>query len=380
VISLIISFTITSPSSPKRAKLSSEVERLEETTMTDSTTARLGINGFGRIGRLVCRAALTSGRAKMVAINDPFMDIEHMVYLFKYDSVHGRFKGTVEAASNPPRLIVNGSPILVFAEKNPASIPWGANGVDFVCESTGVFRTAEKCAGHLKGGAKTVVISAPPKDDSPMFVMGVNHEMYDPSMRVISNASCTTNCLAPLAKVLHDNFGIVEGLMTTCHAMTANQLTVDGPARGGKDWRAGRAAGNNIIPSSTGAAKAVGVVIPELKGKLTGMALRVPTQDVSVVDLTVRLRDAASFEKIKATIKAAAASGPLAGILGYTEEAVVSQDFVDDLHSSIFDAGASMSLNDHFCKLISWYDNEFGYSNRLVDLVAYAHGRSSSKL
>lgn len=329
---------------------------------------QLGVNGFGRIGRLVCRAAIKNPEVKVVLINDPFMDTEYMAYLFKYDSVHGVWKGTVEHTADS--IIVDGVKIAVSAEKDPASIPWGKNGADYVCESTGVFTTSEKCQGHLKGGAKKVIISAPPKDDTPMFVMGVNHTGYTSNMNVISNASCTTNCLAPLAKVIHDNFGIVEGLMTTVHAATANQLTVDGPSKGGKDWRAGRSAGANVIPSTTGAAKAVGKVIPSLNGKLTGMAFRVPVPDVSVVDLTCRLEKPASYEQICAVLKAAS-EGELKGILGYTEDQVVSQDFVSDARSSIFDAKAGIALNDKFVKLISFYDNEWGYSNRLVDLAVY---------
>jgi glyceraldehyde 3-phosphate dehydrogenase len=337
--------------------------------MASEGRIRLGINGFGRIGRLVCRAAVANPHVDVVAVNDPFMDLEYMVYQFKYDSTHGRFKGTVEAKGD--KLVIDGKEVAVFSEKDPANIPWGTAGADYICESTGVFTTTPKASAHLKGGAQKVVISAPAKDkETPMFVLGVNEEKYDPSMKVVSNASCTTNCLAPLAKIINDNFEIVEGLMTTVHSVTANQLTVDGPAKGGKDWRAGRAAGTNIIPASTGAAKAVGVVIPELNGKLTGMAFRVPTTDVSVVDLTVRLGKPASYETIKATIKAEA-EGRLKGIMGYTEDAVVSCDFVTDARSSIFDADAGIALNDNFVKLVSWYDNEWGYSNRLVDLVVY---------
>mmetsp|Transcript_9870 Transcript_9870/g.11824 ORF Transcript_9870/g.11824 Transcript_9870/m.11824 type:complete len:336 (+) Transcript_9870:96-1103(+) len=329
---------------------------------------KLGVNGFGRIGRLVTRAAIQNPEAEIVAINDPFMNIDYMAYLFKYDSVHGVWPGEVSASGDS--LIVDGKTIKVFAERDPAAIPWGASGAEVVCESTGVFTTGEKAKAHLAGGCKRVIISAPPKDDTPMFVMGVNHTEFKTDMTVISNASCTTNCLAPLAKVINDEFGIVEGLMTTVHASTANQLTVDGPAKGGKDWRAGRAAGANVIPSSTGAAKAVGKVIPELNGKLTGMAFRVPTPDVSVVDLTCRLAKPATYEQIKAAMKKASETN-LKGVLGYTEDAVVSQDFVNDTRSSIFDAGAGISLNENFCKLISWYDNECGYSNRLVDLAIY---------
>lgn len=333
-------------------------------------TVTLGINGFGRIGRLVCRAAIKSGKATVACINDPFMDLDYMVYLFKYDSVHGVFDGTVE--HDDTGLIVNGIHIKVTAEKDPSLIPWGKAGADYVCECTGVFTTTATAGKHLQGGCKKVIISAPAKDaETPLIVMGVNQETFKSSMNVVSNASCTTNCLAPLAKVINDNFGIVEGLMTTVHATTANQLTVDGPSRGGKDWRAGRCAGANVIPSSTGAAKAVGKVIPELNGKLTGMAFRVPTPDVSVVDLTVRLERPATYEQIKAAVKEASESPQYKGILSYTEDQVVSQDFVGNTHSSIFDANAGISLNDNFCKLISWYDNENGFSNRMVELACY---------
>jgi len=337
---------------------------------------RVGINGFGRIGRLVCRAAIENPGAMMVAVNDPFMDLEYMVYQFKYDSVHGKFAGSVEAKDG--NLVINGQVVHVFHEKDPANIPWGSVGAEYVCESTGVFTSTEKAGAHLTGGAKKVIISAPPKDDTPMFVMGVNHAAYNPELRVVSNASCTTNCLAPLAKVLNDRFGIVEGLMTTVHATTANQLTVDGPSRGGKDWRAGRCAGYNVIPASTGAAKAVGKVIPVLNGKLTGMAFRVPTADVSVVDLTVKLARETSLDEIKAAIKEES-EGAMKGVLGYTEEQVVSQDFVHDSRSSIFDASACIGLNPTFFKLVSWYDNEWGYSNRLVDLINHMHTVDSGK-
>lgn len=330
---------------------------------------QLGINGFGRIGRLVARAALKNPNVKLMLINDPFMDTEYMAYLFKYDSVHGVWDGTVEHAADG--IVVDGVKIAVSAEKDPASIPWGAKGAHYVCESTGVFTTSEKASAHLKGGAKKVIISAPPKDDTPMFVMGVNHTKYSKDMNIVSNASCTTNCLAPLAKVINDNFGIIEGLMTTVHAATANQLTVDGPSKGGKDWRAGRSAGANVIPSSTGAAKAVGKVIPALNGKLTGMAFRVPTPDVSVVDLTVRIEKPATYQQICDTIKAASESAEFKGILGYTEDQVVSQDFVNDTRTSIFDAKAGIGLNDNFVKLISWYDNESGYSNKIIELAIY---------
>ena len=338
--------------------------------MSCENKVRIGINGFGRIGRLVCRAAAMNPKVSVVAINDPFMDLEYMCYLFLHDSTHGKFKGTVKVTAEG--LEINGNLVKVFSEKNPRDIPWGSVNADYVCESTGVFTSADKAGGHIQGGCKKVIISAPPKDATPMYVMGVNHQLYDGSAHVVSNASCTTNCLAPLAKVIHDNFGIVEGLMTTVHAVTANQLSVDGPSRGGKDWRAGRCASNNVIPASTGAAKAVGKVIPALNGKLTGMSFRVPVSDVSVVDLTCRLEKGASYEEIKAVIKAAS-EGELKGILGYTEEQVVSQDFITDSRSSIFDALAGISLNDNFVKLVSWYDNEWGYSNRLVDLAIHMH-------
>jgi glyceraldehyde 3-phosphate dehydrogenase len=328
----------------------------------------IGINGFGRIGRLVARAAIENPKTKVVAINDPFMDIEYMVYLFKYDSTHGRYPGTVEHKDG--NLVVDGQVIHVFSARNPSEIPWGTAGATYVCESTGVFTTTESANAHIQGGCKKVVISAPPKDGTPMYVMGVNHKEYDGSAHIVSNASCTTNCLAPLAKVINDNFGIVEGLMTTVHAVTATQLPVDGPSRGGKDWRAGRSCGQNIIPSSTGAAKAVGKVIPALNGKLTGMAFRVPTPDVSVVDLTCRIEKSATLAEIKAVVKAAS-EGAMNGILGYTEDEVVSNDFLHDKRSSIFDASSCIALNDNFVKLVSWYDNEWGYSNRLVDLVVY---------
>jgi glyceraldehyde 3-phosphate dehydrogenase len=305
---------------------------------------------------------------RVVAVNDPFMTLDYMVYQFKYDSVHGPWHGTVEARDG--KLVINGHEVHVFFAKEPAAIPWGSVGAHYVCESTGVFTSADKCEGHIAGGAKKVVISAPPKDDTPMFVMGVNADQYHPGLRVVSNASCTTNCLAPLAKIIHDAFGIAEGLMTTVHALTATQLTVDGPSKGGKDWRAGRAASTNVIPASTGAASAVGKVLPALKGKLTGMAFRVPVTDVSVVDLTCRLDKPATYDAIKAAIKAAAA-GPYAGIVGYTEDEVVSSDFIGDKRSCIFDASAGIQLNEHFVKLVAWYDNEMGYSNRLVDLLAH---------
>ena len=330
--------------------------------------AKVGINGFGRIGRLVFRAAMYNEKVDVVGINDPFIDLEYMVYMLRYDTVHGQFKGTIETKGD--KLVVNGKEIAVYASMNPAEIPWKDCGAEYVVESTGVFTTTEKASAHIEAGAKKVVISAP-SADAPMFVMGVNNDKYTKDMTVISNASCTTNCLAPLAKVIHEKFGIIEGLMTTVHATTATQKTVDGPSK--KDWRGGRGAAFNIIPSSTGAAKAVGKVIPELNGKLTGMAFRVPTADVSVVDLTCRLEKAASYDDIKAAVKAAS-ENELQGILGYTEDAVVSSDFISDARTSIFDAKAGISLNDNFVKLVSWYDNEWGYSNKVVDLIAYAYG------
>merc|ERR1712045_496165 len=325
---------------------------------------KIGINGFGRIGRLVLRAAIEKG-ATVVAVNDPFIPLDYMVYMFKSDSTHGKFKGEVK--EDGKFLYVNGMKITVFMERDPTAIPWASAGAEYIVESTGVFTTQDKALAHTKGGAKKVIISAP-SADAPMFVMGVNHEKYDKSLTVVSNASCTTNCLAPLAKVINDSFGIEEGLMTTVHATTATQKTVDGPS--GKDWRGGRGAAQNIIPSSTGAAKAVGKVIPELNGKLTGMAFRVPPPDVSVVDLTVRLQKEASYEEICAKIKEAA-NGPMKGILGYTDEALVSSDFIGDVRSSIFDAKAGIQLSKTFVKLVSWYDNEIGYSNRVIDLISY---------
>jgi glyceraldehyde 3-phosphate dehydrogenase len=333
-------------------------------TNKNDSMAKVGINGFGRIGRLVLRAALAKG-VEVVAINDPFIEVDYMVYMFKYDSTHGRYKGEVKADGKC--LVVDGKKIQVFNSMKPEEIPWGKSGAEYVVESTGVFTTIEKANAHIKGGAKKVIISAP-SADAPMFVMGVNNEKYDKSMNIISNASCTTNCLAPLAKVINDNFGIKDGLMTTVHAYTATQKTVDGPSA--KAWRDGRTAAQNIIPASTGAAKAVGKVIPELNGKLTGMAFRVPTPDVSVVDLTCNLNKGASMDQIKATVKAAA-EGPMKGILGYCDEQVVSSDFIGDSNSSIFDANACIALTDTFVKLISWYDNEFGYSCRVVDLIKY---------
>jgi len=332
---------------------------------------KVGINGFGRIGRLVLRASLAyPDEVIVVAVNDPFLQPEYMAYQLQYDTVHGRFPAKI--TFDQSNIYVDGNKIHVFAERAPKDIAWSNCGVEYVCESTGLFRTAEKAKGHIlgKNPAKKVIISAPAKDKSPMFVMGVNHTDYTSDMNIVSNASCTTNCLAPIAKVMDDNFGIVEGLMTTIHAMTANQLTVDGPAKGGKDWRAGRAASANIIPSSTGAAKAVGIVLPQLNGKLTGMAFRVPTVDVSVVDLTVRIAKAASYDTIKAAMKKAS-ENELKGILGYTEDKVVSQDFRGVNLSSVFDAGAGISLSPNFVKIVSWYDNECGYSSRLIDLIKY---------
>jgi glyceraldehyde 3-phosphate dehydrogenase len=332
--------------------------------------SKIGINGFGRIGRLVLRAAIERG-AQVVAVNDPFIGLDYMVYMFQYDSTHGRFKGTVKAEDG--FLVVNGNKITVFSERDPKAIPWGKAGAEYVVESTGVFTTIDKASAHLEGGAKKVIISAP-SADAPMFVVGVNLDAYDPSLKIVSNASCTTNCLAPLAKVIHDNFEIVEGLMTTVHATTATQKTVDGPS--GKLWRDGRGAAQNIIPASTGAAKAVGKVIPALNGKLTGMAFRVPVANVSVVDLTVRLAKPASYDAIKQKVKEAS-EGPLKGILDYTEDQVVSSDFIGDNHSSIFDAAAGISLNDNFVKLISWYDNEFGYSSRVIDLIKFMQSKDN---
>jgi len=330
--------------------------------------AKMGINGFGRIGRLVFRAAMANPNVEVVAVNDPFMDLEYMVYMLKYDSVHKMYPGTVEKGEGC--LIVDGKTVTIFAEKDPASIPWGKAGADYVCESTGVFCDKPKAGLHLGGGCKKVIISAPPKDDVPMFVCGVNHTEYKSDLQVVSNASCTTNCLAPLAKVVNDKFGIVEGLMTTVHAMTATQLTVDGPSRGGKDWRGGRCASQNIIPSATGAAKAVGKVIPSLNGKLTGMAFRVPTPDVSVVDLTCKLEKEASYDDIVAAIKEASETS-MKGVLSWTDDEVVSTDFISNKFSSIFDIKAGIALNKNFVKLVSWYDNEWGYSNRLVDLCVH---------
>ncbi|MCI9196252.1 MAG: type I glyceraldehyde-3-phosphate dehydrogenase [Angelakisella sp.] len=329
---------------------------------------KIGINGFGRIGRLVFRIAVAQPEVfEVVAVNDPFISTDYMAYMTKYDTIHGRFDGVAEAKDG--KFLVNGKEVKTFDKMNPEEIPWGELGVEYVVESTGVFTTTEKCQAHLKAGAKKVIISAPAKDkETPTFVMGVNNDTYTADMNVVSNASCTTNCLAPLAKVIHDAFGIKEGLMTTVHATTGTQKTVDSPSK--KDWRGGRAAAGNIIPSSTGAAKACALVIPSLKGKLTGMAFRVPTLDVSVVDLTCSLEKPATYEEICAAVKAAS-EGPMKGILGYTDEDVVSSDFYTDPRTSIFDAKAGIMLNDHFVKLVSWYDNEWGYSNKLLDLIKH---------
>jgi glyceraldehyde 3-phosphate dehydrogenase len=327
-------------------------------------TIKVGINGFGRIGRFVLRAACERSDIEIVGIND-LLDADYMAYMLKYDSTHGKFNGTVEVTDG--QLIVNGKTIRVTAQRNPEDLAWDAISADVVVESTGLFLTDETARKHIKAGAKKVVLSAPSKDATPMFVMGVNHNEYA-GQDVVSNASCTTNCLAPLAKVLHDNFGIVDGLMTTVHATTATQKTVDSPSA--KDWRGGRGASQNIIPSSTGAAKAVGKVIPELNGKLTGMAFRVPTADVSVVDLTVNLAKPATYAEICAAMKAAS-EGDMKGVMGYTEDAVVSQDFIGDVRTSIFDATAGIALTDTFVKLVAWYDNEIGYSNKVLDLVAH---------
>ncbi len=326
---------------------------------------KIGINGFGRIGRLVFRAAQSRKDVQVVAIND-LLDVDYIAYMLKYDSVHGKFDGTIEVVDG--QLIVNGKKIRISAEKEPAALKWDEVGADYVVESTGLFLTREKAEAHLKAGAKKVVMSAPSKDDTPMFVMGVNNKKLTKDMDIVSNASCTTNCLAPITKVLNDNFGVVEGLMTTIHAATATQKTVDGPSK--KDWRGGRGILGNIIPSSTGAAKAVGKVIPELNGKLTGMSFRVPTPDVSVVDLTCRLAKPATYAEICAAMKKAS-EGELKGILGYTADAVVSTDFTSDPHTSIFDEKAGIALNDNFVKIVSWYDNEWGYSNKVVDLICY---------
>ena len=326
---------------------------------------KIGINGFGRIGKLAFQAALSKEGVEIVAINDPFITADYMAYMVKYDTVHGRFNGTISAEEG--KLVVNGKEIKVYNQMDPKDIPWGKDGVDYVLECSGVFTTMEKAGAHLDAGAKKVIISAPSKD-APMFVMGVNNETYTPDMNIISNASCTTNCLAPLAKVINDNFGIKDGLMTTVHSTTATQKTVDGASK--KDWRGGRAASSNIIPSSTGAAKAVGKVIPELNGKLTGMSFRVPTVDVSVVDLTCNLAKPATYEEICNAVKKAC-ENEMKGIMEYTDEPVVSSDFISDPHTSIFDAAAGIALTDTFVKLVAWYDNEWGYSNKLVDLAMY---------
>ena len=330
------------------------------------STIKVGINGFGRIGRLVFRAMAERSNIEVVGIND-LIDAEYMAYMLKYDSVHGSFKGEVSVQGN--NLVVNGKTIRVTAEKDPNNLKWNEIGAEYIVESTGLFLSKDSAQAHINAGAKKVILSAPSKDDTPMFVMGVNHKELTDDIKIFSNASCTTNCLAPLAKVIHDNFGIAEGLMTTVHATTATQKTVDGPSA--RDWRGGRSALNNIIPSSTGAAKAVGKVIPSLNGKLTGMSFRVPTADVSVVDLTVKLDKPTSYEEICAAIKAAS-EGELKGILGYTEDAVVSQDFVSDARTSIFDKEAGIMLNPTFVKLVSWYDNEWGYSNKLADMLVHS--------
>ena len=329
---------------------------------------KVGINGFGRIGRLVFRAAVNQPDTfEIVGINDPFIDLDYMVYMVKYDSMHGRFEGDIKAENG--KLVVNGRKINVFAEKDPADIPWGKINAEYVVESTGVFATTEKASAHIKAGAKKVVISAPAKDkETPTFVCGVNLDTYTKDMKVVSNASCTTNCLAPLTKVINDKFGIVEGLMTTVHSTTATQKTVDGPSK--KDWRGGRAASGNIIPSSTGAAKACALVIPAVKGKLTGMSMRVPTLDGSVVDLTCRLEKPTTYDDICKTVKEASETS-MKGVLAYTEDAIVSSDILGDPHTSIFDATAGIMLNDHFVKLIAWYDNEWGYSNKVLDLIKH---------
>ncbi|GMH39458.1 hypothetical protein BSKO_07356 [Bryopsis sp. KO-2023] len=350
-------------------------EGLKETKVSETgQKVKVGINGFGRIGRLVMRALLKRDDMEVVAVNDPFIPADYMAYMLKYDSVHGRWNGKVESTSDG--LVIDGTAVKTFGCMEPSEIPWGESGVDFVVESTGVFTTIDSASRHLDAGAKKVVISAP-SADAPMFVMGVNDEKYDhTTMHIVSNASCTTNCLAPLAKVVHEKFGIKEGLMTTVHATTATQKTVDGPSK--KDWRGGRGASGNIIPSSTGAAKAVGKVLPDLNGKLTGMAFRVPTADVSVVDLTVQLEKATTYEEIMAVLKEAS-ENDMAGVLGYTEDAVVSTDFTGDNNSSIVDAKAGIMLSPTFVKLVSWYDNEWGYSNRVVDLMAHMAAVAAQK-
>jgi glyceraldehyde 3-phosphate dehydrogenase len=328
---------------------------------------KIGINGFGRIGSLAFRSAVNRENVQVVAIND-LLDVDYLAYMLKYDSVHGKFDGTVDVKDG--KLIVNGNEIRITAERDPANLKWDEVEAEYVIESTGFFLTEETAGKHLEAGAKKVVLSAPSKDDTPMFVMGVNNTELKADQKIFSNASCTTNCLSPIAKVLNDNWGISEGLMTTVHAATATQKTVDGPSM--KDWRGGRSAIGNVIPSSTGAAKAVGKVIPALNGKLTGMAFRIPTMDVSVVDLTVKLEKPATYAEICAAMKAASESGPMKGVLGYTEDMVVSQDFVGDTRTSIFDANAGIALNDNFVKVVSWYDNEIGYSTKIVDLIEYA--------
>lgn len=333
---------------------------------------KVGINGFGRIGRLVFRAAMQRGDAEIVAVNDPFIDVDYMIYMLKYDTVHGRYHAKMEEKDG--KLVVNGKEIAVYNCMDPKEIPWKEAGAEYVLESTGIFTTMEKAAAHFNGGAKKVVISAP-SADAPMFVMGVNNHSYTSDMKIVSNASCTTNCLAPLTKVINDNFGIIEGLMTTVHSQTATQKTVDGPSK--KDWRGGRAASANIIPSSTGAAKAVSKVIPEMEGKLTGMSFRVPTIDVSVVDLTCRLAKPATYEEIKTAVKKAC-ENEMKGIMDYTEDDVVSSDFLTDAHTSIFDAKAGIALNDNFVKLIAWYDNEWGYSNKALDLIIHMYNADNA--
>ena len=336
---------------------------------------KIGINGFGRIGRMVFRACLEHPEIDVVGIND-LCPADYLAYMLKYDTMHGRCKADIESRENA--LVVNGQVIPVFSERDPANLKWGKLGAEYIVESTGLFLTKEKAAGHIAAGAKKVVMSAPSKDDTPMFVMGVNHKNYTSDMQFVSNASCTTNCLAPIAKVLHENFGIKDGLMTTIHSVTATQETVDGPSL--KDWRGGRAATANIIPSSTGAARAVGKVIPELNGKLTGMSMRVPTLDVSVVDLTVTLEKPTTYDEICVAMKKAS-EGELKGILGYTDEAVVSSDFLGDSRTSIFDATAGIALTDTFVKVVSWYDNEIGYSNKVLELIEHMyevdHGHSA---
>ena len=331
---------------------------------------KIGINGFGRIGRLVFRAAVAQpDKYEVVGVNDPFMAPDYMVYNVKYDTMHGHFDGEISYEGD--ELIVNGQKVKVFAESDPANIPWGSVGAEYIVESTGVFATTEKASAHLKGGAKKVVISAPAKDkETPTFVCGVNLDKYTPDMVVVSNASCTTNCLAPLTKVINDKFGIVEGLMTTVHSTTATQKTVDGPSK--KDWRGGRAASGNIIPSSTGAAKACALVIPEVKGKLTGMSMRVPTLDGSVVDLTCSLATPTTYEEICKAVKEAS-EGEMKCVLAYTDDPIVSSDILGDPHTSIFDADAGIMLNDHFVKLIAWYDNEWGYSNKVLMLISHMY-------